>query len=73
MMIFSMAISHLKGHLLKLMNDRVEGFTDTDILWVLTIPALWSEPAKQFMREASVMVCYVRETLRLNIGIFCIR
>lgn len=25
----------------------------TDVSWVLTIPAIWSEPAKQFMRKAA--------------------
>lgn len=28
-----------------------------DILWVLTVPAIWSDQAKQFMREAAIQVC----------------
>lgn len=28
-----------------------------DILWVLTVPAIWSDQAKQFMREAAMQVC----------------
>ena len=27
-----------------------------DINWVLTVPAIWSDAAKQFMREAAVEV-----------------
>lgn len=27
-----------------------------DILWVLTVPAIWSDQAKQFMREAAIQV-----------------
>jgi hypothetical protein len=27
-----------------------------DILWVLTVPAIWSDEAKQFMREAAIQV-----------------
>ncbi|XP_062588783.1 heat shock 70 kDa protein 12A-like [Saccostrea cucullata] len=28
----------------------------TDILWVLTVPAIWSDEGKQFMREAALQV-----------------
>ena len=28
-----------------------------DITWVLTVPAIWTDSAKQFMREAAVQVC----------------
>jgi hypothetical protein len=28
----------------------------SEITWVLTVPAIWSDPAKQFMREAAVKV-----------------
>lgn len=31
----------------------------TEITWVLTVPAIWSDPAKQFMREAAVKVCSI--------------
>ena len=27
-----------------------------DIFWVLTVPAIWNDSAKQFMREAAVNV-----------------
>ena len=30
--------------------------TEEDILFVITVPAIWTDPAKQFMREAAVMV-----------------
>jgi len=29
---------------------------DELIAWVITIPAIWNEPAKQFMREAAIEV-----------------
>lgn len=32
---------------------RQEDVFPTDVFWVLTIPAIWSEPAKQFMRKAA--------------------
>ena len=27
-----------------------------DIKWILTVPAIWSDPAKTFMRKAAVQV-----------------
>jgi len=29
------------------------------INWVITVPAIWSNKAKQFTREAAVQVCYL--------------
>ena len=33
-----------------------ESSWSNDILWVLTVPAIWSDQAKQFMREAAIQV-----------------
>ncbi|XP_063415310.1 heat shock 70 kDa protein 12B-like [Mytilus trossulus] len=51
--IFSMVIRYLKGHLLETLETRGTGLDNNDIHWVLTVPAIWTEPAKQFMREAA--------------------
>ena len=32
------------------------GVTDADVHWVLTVPAIWDDAAKQFMREAAEKV-----------------
>lgn len=37
---------------------RVSEIIETDIAWVLTVPAIWNDGAKQFMREAAEMVSY---------------
>lgn len=29
---------------------------ENDVTWVLTVPAIWDEPAKQFMEEAAEKV-----------------
>ncbi|OWF53934.1 heat shock 70 kDa protein 12B-like [Mizuhopecten yessoensis] len=52
--VFSAILRYLKNHLLG--ECAKQGFesVDTDIHWVLTVPAIWSEPAKQFMREAAI-------------------
>ncbi|XP_052794098.1 heat shock 70 kDa protein 12A-like [Mya arenaria] len=53
--VFSLAIGHLRQDLLKTCNDRLKKnkLTDGDIHWVLTVPAIWNDAAKQFMREAA--------------------
>lgn len=51
--IFAHAIRYLKDHLLKTLNLRTAVATINDILFVLTVPAIWDEKAKQFMRLAA--------------------
>ncbi|CAC5415252.1 unnamed protein product [Mytilus coruscus] len=53
MKIFSVAIKYLKDHLMETLNKRNTGVRRDDIQWVLTVPAIWNDPAKQFMREAA--------------------
>ena len=55
--IFSMVIKYLKDHLLNTLETRGTGLDNNDIHWVLTVPAIRTEPAKQFMREAAEKVC----------------
>lgn len=40
---------------------RQQGYEleDWDIRWVLTVPAIWTAPAKQFMREAAQKVPFL--------------
>ncbi|KAH3818539.1 heat shock 70 kDa protein 12A-like [Dreissena polymorpha] len=47
-------IKFLKDDLMEVLKDRVTGgFTSSDVNWVLTVPAIWNERAKQFMRMAA--------------------
>ncbi|XP_045176606.1 heat shock 70 kDa protein 12A-like [Mercenaria mercenaria] len=50
--VFSSAIKYLKNHLLEVIQTRVTDIHEEDIHWVLTVPAIWNESAKQFMKEA---------------------
>ncbi|KAK3594170.1 hypothetical protein CHS0354_016901 [Potamilus streckersoni] len=53
--VFSMAIKFLKDDLLNESSLRVAGgIRANDIMWVLTVPAIWNDSAKQVMREAAV-------------------
>ena len=46
-------IRYLKDELINNCKRNVPEFKDTDILWVLTVPAIWSDSARNFMREAA--------------------
>lgn len=50
--VFKESISFFKKHALDAITRKTTVLS-SDVLWVLTIPAIWSEPAKQFMRTAA--------------------
>ncbi|XP_060566335.1 heat shock 70 kDa protein 12A-like [Ruditapes philippinarum] len=53
--VFSLSIKYLKDDLMDMTKRRVldEHLREDDIKWVLTVPAIWNDVAKQFMREAA--------------------
>ncbi|KAK3610272.1 hypothetical protein CHS0354_029731 [Potamilus streckersoni] len=51
--VFSLSIRSLKEHMTQMLEKQGTGVKDTEIHWVLTVPAIWSDSAKQFMREAA--------------------
>lgn len=56
MKVFGEVIKYLKGHLLGALKKRGTLVDNSDIHWVLTVPAIWADSAKQFMREAAYEV-----------------
>ncbi|KAH3774354.1 heat shock 70 kDa protein 12B-like [Dreissena polymorpha] len=54
MEIFTMAIRFLREHLLKALMLQKTGISESDITYILTVPAIWDDMGKQFMREAAV-------------------
>ena len=56
MKVFSLSIEYLKEHCLKTINDK--GFLPKpeNIKFVLTVPAIWNDISKQFMRNAAIKV-----------------
>ena len=54
--VISESINFLREHLMKQIERKDIPVKKTEITWVLTVPAIWSDPAKQFMREAAVKV-----------------
>lgn len=53
--VFSASLRYLKQSLLDDVNDGVI-ISMGDIKWVITVPAIWSDPAKTFMRRAAIQV-----------------
>ncbi|XP_060065908.1 heat shock 70 kDa protein 12B-like [Ylistrum balloti] len=53
MKVFSSSIRFLKDHLIAKCVERGAEVLMSDIRWVLTMPAIWSDKAKQFMRECA--------------------
>ena len=55
--VFSLSIQYLKEHLLQTLQERGASMENSQIKFVLCVPAIWTESAKRFMREAAVLVC----------------
>lgn len=74
--VFSLSIRALKEHLYDTLKRQVPDIDSTDIRWVLTVPAMWSENAKQFMRRSAEKAGIEPERLRIALepeaaSIFC--
>ncbi|XP_021359149.1 heat shock 70 kDa protein 12A-like isoform X2 [Mizuhopecten yessoensis] len=64
--IFSMAIRFLREHLLTMIQKQIANELDEGMIgWVITVPAIWDEGAKQFMREAAQAAGVCTEHLQL--------
>ncbi|XP_068733293.1 heat shock 70 kDa protein 12A-like [Montipora capricornis] len=55
LVVFSLSIKFMKDEAVKIIRARTgdENYSANDIQWVLTVPAIWTPSAKQFMREAA--------------------
>ena len=56
MKIFGTSIKALMDHLCLTFTERGIEIEPMDIRWVLTVPAIWSDAAKQFMRKSANLV-----------------
>lgn len=54
--IFKYAIKALKDHFEEAAKGRGVVFKLEEVLYVLTVPAIWSETAKEFMKKAALKV-----------------
>ncbi|XP_052083294.1 heat shock 70 kDa protein 12B-like isoform X6 [Mytilus californianus] len=51
--VFAISIQALKDHLIEELDKKGTTMTVKDIRWVLTVPAIWTDAAKQFMRKSA--------------------
>ena len=55
--VFSAAIGYLQRHVIQCCEKQGFSLSPHEIKWVLTVPAIWGDAAKQFMRKAAEQVC----------------
>ncbi|XP_073467215.1 heat shock 70 kDa protein 12B isoform X2 [Aquarana catesbeiana] len=54
--VFAHALRFFKEHAIKELRDQCPSLDEKEaIRWVITVPAIWKQPAKQFMREAAYL------------------
>jgi len=56
MKVFGTSIRALMNHLFRTFTERGIEIEPEDIRWVLTVPAIWADAAKQFMRKSVNLV-----------------
>lgn len=56
--VFTLSIKALKDHLLDMLDTRGTTLRAEEVLWVLTVPAIWTDSAKFFMRKAALRVIF---------------
>lgn len=54
--VFALSIKALVKHLMDALETRGTGVKPNEIQWVLTVPAIWTDNSKQFMRKSAEKV-----------------
>ncbi|XP_045204844.2 heat shock 70 kDa protein 12A-like [Mercenaria mercenaria] len=63
--VFGLSIRYLKEHLLEVLHRSFSGVKDRDITWVITVPAIWNDSAKKFMRKAAEMAGITKSCIEI--------
>ncbi|XP_052068180.1 heat shock 70 kDa protein 12A-like [Mytilus californianus] len=63
--VFALSIMALKNHLISYLVTKGTGVESRDIRWVLTVPAIWTDNAKYFMRESAEKAGIPKDNLLL--------
>lgn len=56
LVVFSELLRYLKQSLLDEVKNQLIDIELSEIKWVITVPAIWSDPAKAFMRRVAMKV-----------------
>lgn len=51
--VFELSIKFLVGDLMKNLKNSYTDIKQSDVEFVITVPAIWDDRSKQFMREAA--------------------
>ncbi|XP_063413881.1 heat shock 70 kDa protein 12A-like [Mytilus trossulus] len=71
MVVFAFCIEYIKDLVLDILKKAIHGLDDNDVHWVVTVPAIWNEQARQFMIEASAKAGIEKENLTLALEPEC--
>ncbi|KAK3100078.1 hypothetical protein FSP39_014408 [Pinctada imbricata] len=63
--VFAHCIRYMKEDLTKMLSEKKTSVREDEIRWVITVPAIWEEASKQFMREAAKEAGIPSNQLRL--------
>ncbi|CAG2207015.1 unnamed protein product [Mytilus edulis] len=74
--VFASSIRFLKQHLISSLSRQGVDVADFGIQWVLTVPSIWSDSAKQFIRQCAVKAGIQNDSLVVSLeseaaSIFC--
>lgn len=67
MKVISESLKYIAEKALEKLSEQVGKIVATKIRWVLTVPALWSEEHKHFMRRAAVQAGFIEDLNASNL------
>ena len=56
--VFTLSIKALVDHLLSMLKKQGKIIHNDEVQWILTVPAIWTDTAKQFMRTSAEKVLH---------------
>ena len=59
--VFGLSIQALTSHMRKLLDNEGTNIKLHEIKWILTVPAIWPDSAKQFMRKSAEKVYRIQQ------------
>lgn len=54
--VFSKSIEYMKNHVIEHLNQNGITYPELETKWVITVPAIWNDQAKNVMRRAAEKV-----------------
>jgi len=57
--VFTLSIKALVDHLLCMLKKPGKIVHNDEVEWILTVPAIWTDAAKQFMRTSAEKVLHI--------------